>query len=897
MSESKTSKLTPMMQQVELLREKAAGAILFFRMGDFYEVFGDQAELVAPLLEIALTSREKGNNERIAFCGVPHHSATGYWQKLVSCGYKVAIGEQVEDAKHAKGLVKRDIVRIYTPATVDDPKMLVSKEPCYLASFTRAEADATYSLLLCDLSTGEIRSACGLEAAEVLSALQTARPREILVRRFELAKWRQQVDASRLRGQVLFEELAEGLLRDASGQMALLHEVFGEQYARALGNKVHPGLLAATLDYYASLGVSTKAFLKVQPLHVPDTFRLPENVVCDLEIFETSRSRERVGSFLHAIDNSQTPIGARHLRANILQPFQSEHLIRQRRQQVVEWKGKGEIWLDERRKQLGKIGDLERLATRLAGCKIKPAELKRLALACCEVQHLEEHLPQKLTEDAHRCIERVHTYGNALRQRLQDQPAEVGAGDGVFRSGVDVQLDQYNELAHAGDSRVNTYLESLREQTGIQSLKVKQHKTFGLVLEVTKSNLHKVPAHFIRRQTMVNCERFVTEELRELDESLSQAQDQAIWREAALYQQLLEDSAPVVAELQQVSRLVAEWDVVQSLAYLAQRWNYVQPQTCLGATAVVEIKNSRHPVIEQLLGAQAFTANDIYLGDKARQVLITGPNMAGKSTLMRQVALSALLHQIGGFVPASSAKLPIFDGIYTRVGASDDLASGLSTFMVEMSEASLIAREATAQSLVILDELGRGTSSEDGLAIASAVLIHLSTRVKCWALFATHFHELAYLAAQLHDAVCLKAHVSRNEQGRIRFSHRITPGVSESSYGVEVAELAGLPAEVLADARKTLRILQQKNTGNKLTLPEAQLEPQSPAEPQPAQPRQMSRPLFPTFPNGDLPKTPSSLAKTLTGICEVDLDHTTPMEALKLLQKFQGKLRRENVLS
>lgn len=889
MSLTKSPKLTPMMEQVESLTARVEGAILFFRMGDFYEIFGKQAELVAPILGISLTSREKGGAERVAFCGVPHHSAKSYQQKLVRLGYKVAVAEQVEEVGASKGIVKRDIVRVFTPATVDDPEMLESNLPSYLIAVSVGEQAGVYDIVCADVSTGELRAQQGLSESKVVELISTDAPRELLCRRFELPKWKKIL--KKKEGQCsgpLLTALSEGYLREQGMQRLILAKVFGDQGMKSLQDTLPIGLLSAVLAYIDEMGASVEAFLRVRPLSTPDTFRLPENVIRDLELFETSRAGERVGSFIHACDGSKTPLGARLLRASLMQPMMVADKIIERRQRVSSLKGKGELWLIDLRKRLERIGDLERLSSRLASHRIKPVYLKKLALAACEVSQTADVLGESLADLKVTAIQSARLLGEKLLGVLISQPGEVGSGCGVFQQGFDTELDRLNRLSEEGDSQVDQYVAKLKQQTEIASLKVKRHKTFGLVLEVTRSNLHKVPEFFIRRQTMVNCERFVTSELKDLDEMLSQAESQAIERESQLYEALLETCSKGIGPLQTCSQLVAEWDMTQGLAWTALHWSYVEPKTLSDRDPSVRLLNSRHPVIEQLLDEDSFVANDIYLGKNSRQLLITGPNMAGKSTLMRQVALSAILHQIGGLVPADKAELPIFDGIYTRVGASDDLSRGLSTFMVEMSEASLITREATSNSLVILDELGRGTSSEDGLAIASAVLIHLSTRVKCWALFATHFHELAYLAAKLADAECLKAHVSREQDGKICFSHRISPGVSESSYGVEVAELAGLPGEVLKDARKTLDLIHQQNSGKKIEF----LDVQASEVVRPARVG-LSRPLFPTHPEERGFGLSAPIRKALKGLKDLNLDKTTPIEALQFLSKLQVNLQKE----
>lgn len=800
--------LTPMMRQYYELKSKVGDAILFFRMGDFYEIFGGDAEEVAPVLELVLTSRERGDQQRIPFCGVPHHSARNYWLRLLKRGYKVALADQVEDPAEAKGLVKRDIIRILTPGAVDDPEGLDRDAPNYVLAVHEEPGIGQWTVALADLSTGELRLGNVEGLAQVRPLVERFRPKEVLARQFFHEDLSVLLASYRTDHKLLIEALPEAPLRDEAEQKSLLGQIFGKQELASQPCGACPGgepLVAAVLVHFRSLQASLSQFLSVRPLFEANTMMLDESALRDLEIFETARRREAEGSLFKEINQTLSPMGARLLRYFLAHPLLDAAQIRGRHQAVRALIQLGETRLAEVRQELKHLPDLERLSTRIFAGVAGPGELVKVIQGLDKAKWLLDQVlgdrGEKLPQDLFRAMATgLKFHRNPLKvlaASLSPEPRPLGTGVGVFKPGYDDQLDALSAAATNGEAQVEAYQEKLKGETGISSLKIKSHKSYGLLIEITRANAAKVPKDFIRRQTMVNCERFTTVELNELNETLGSAMDQAVQREAALYQELLTELGKFRMDLRSVAYALATFDLLQSFAWQALRHDYCEPRLC--DEDKVELKGSRHPVVERYVGRAAFAPNDLTLVPTKKLLLITGPNMAGKSTVMRQTALAAILCQIGSFVPAQSARLPVFDRVFTRVGAADDLSRGQSTFMVEMSEAANILRHATQKSLVILDEVGRGTSTSDGLALASAILSDLSQRVRCFALFATHYHELVPLAETMTNVSPMQTEVIERD-GRIVFTHRLKDGATSSSYGIEVARLAGIPEQVIARA-------------------------------------------------------------------------------------------------
>lgn len=874
--------MTPMIRQYYTIKGQAKDAIVFFRMGDFYEIFGDDAVKVAPLLELVLTSRERGDKNKIPFCGAPHHAAKNYWLKLLKLGYKVAIADQVEDPKEAKGLVRREITQFFTPGTICDLDGLDQQMPNYLLGICEDPKNRKWAAVVLEVSTGEIR--CGnFSGMEQLAELVGRfRPKELLARRFHHDDLKKTINSHIKEYNTNLEELPEAPLRNELLQTELFEPIFGNG-----GLSSHPcgeveggkALISAALHYLKNLKQETSQFHSIRPLNEAQTMNLDEVARRDLEIFETTRSRQQEGSLFKEINCSLTPMGSRLLRSYLAQPCLSHEVIT-KRQDAVAVLIKDADDLSELRSYLKHITDLERIATRVANRVVNPRELAQINNSLDHVMRITSLLKSKYKDKSPLiagqidALSRYKSVQSFLSKAILDQPNKLGNGNEVFCRGYNTALDEINDLATNGSNKVAEYEAKLRKETGISSLKIKSHKTFGLLIEVTKSNLDKVPDDFIRRQTMVNNERFLTEELVELNELLNTAKERAITYELELYYNLLSQLTKYAVDLQHVAAAAGVIDVLQGFAWKAYKTSYCRPKTV--TTSRLKIQGSRHPVVERFVGRHQFTPNDININSEKSHLLITGPNMAGKSTIMRQLALTAILHQIGSYVPASQAELPIFDRVFTRVGASDDLSKGQSTFLVEMSEAAQILKHATSQSLVILDEIGRGTSTEDGLALALAILEELVTNVKCFSLFATHYHELLPLTSELSGVRNVCTEVIEEGQS-IKFTHRLVDGACSNSFGIEVAKIAGVPPKIIKRAQSIMKQRKQATAS----------EPVISAD----------KPMFiePLSSSGRQdPAQYEALIEWSKQIKNIKIHKTTPIQALNILDKIRSDLTSGN---
>ncbi len=863
--------MTPMLQQYYKLKMTRPDAILFFRMGDFYEIFGDDASLVAPKLNIVLTSRERGDKNKIAFCGVPHHSARNYWMKLLAMNYKVAIADQVEDASQAKGLVKREIIKVLTPACIDELEGLDLESSNYLLAAYEDPKSKLWSALICDVSTGELRIGQLSSREEVYQLVENYSPKEILLRKFCQNSFQETFKNSEKYSSLLMGTLSESILNDKNSRDELYKEVFGQVSFEAQPcGQVQGGeeLVTAVLLYLKELHFKLTHFRSLKALFDLDSKALEASVVRDLELLETLRSQKQKGSLYHAINETLTPMGARFLKHSLVNLVLKEEKILERQKKVEAFYNSGQEVVLSLRNSLSGLGDLERLNARIASSSIRPQELAKVTEGLKKVAsvHMKLQVISKRYEnDVFRAFEvSLGVYKNSLsllEEALVEVPSQLGSDFQVFCKGYSSKLDELLEYVDRGQEKIDQYQNELREQTGITNLKIKPHKTYGLLIEISKSHLKKVPESFVRRQTMVNCDRFLTEELKDLDEVLSSARDQAVDLERELYSQLilkLQESYEVLLEL---ASHLAQFDVVLSFAWTAIRDSYCKPS--FTENKKLFLKKARHPVIEKLVGSSQFVANDIMMDEGSKILLITGPNMAGKSTIMRQTALCAVLAQMGSYLPCEEASLPVFDNLYTRVGASDDLSQGLSTFMVEMKEASHILRHATSKSLVILDEVGRGTSTEDGLALAHGILDFIAHHVKAWTLFATHYHELVEPARKLASVKLVHTKVLQKADC-VHFTHELIEGSSGNSYGLEVAKLAGIPKEVLLFAQKLIN----KKEKEPLAVKENKI-----------QSAPLTLPL--KSPNADIRDLRSQ--EILSRLERININRTTPVQALNIL--------------
>ena len=755
-----------------------------------------------------------------------------------------------------------------SPGTIDELEGLKDDRPNYIVSAYEEPKSKKWACLVADVSTGELRLGNVSSVADVVNLIKLFRPRELLCRRFVRPMLTKTLAGYLSSEHLLFGDLNEADLSSSSNDSdeKNLFLTRNENFQNVRGGSE---LVTAMLRHLKKAGLSTEQFSSLRPLFDPDAITLSDIAIRDLELFETNRTRQTKGSLFWKINKCLSPMGARKLRQTLANPWLKASIIRQRHQAIhwlLSFGTENLLWI---RQALDSCPDMERLLTRVLSGNAKPQELARLSHGLVKISKLSGRLAE-LSANTHnteiaetaRAIDQTDSLRDLLLRAIKEDPGHLGQGCEVFQEGYNQDLDLKRSLAATGQLQVENYQERLRESTKIQSLKIKTHKTYGLLIEVTKANLNKVPETFIRRQTMVNCERFATQELKDLELALANAQEEAVTKEQLLYEELLSLVARHRTSLLEAAKQIANFDTIQSLSYLAMQENYCLPK--LSERKVLSLKGARHPMVEHFVGKDVYVPNDLELSESKNQMLLTGPNMAGKSTLMRLTAISAILNQIGSYLPAASAELPVFDQIYTRVGASDDLTQGMSTFMVEMSEAATILHQATERSLVILDEVGRGTSTQDGLAIASAIVEQLSERNNCWTLFATHFHELVPFVQKFKNFKIMQTQVIEADS-RVRFTHKLIPGASGNSFGIEVARLAGLPNSVLRRAKALL---------------------QRPSEaPSPA--RQQSN-----FTPGLQPKSKAPNDKMLRQLRKLNLEAMTPLKALNVLHDWQSEARK-----
>ncbi|MDF3130355.1 DNA mismatch repair protein MutS [Kiritimatiellaeota bacterium B1221] len=790
-----------MMKQFRKIRNSLPeDTILFFRLGDFYEMFFDDAVKASKILEITLTKRQK-----IPMCGIPFHSADSYLAKLIRAGVKVAICEQTEDPNQTKGIVQREVVRIITPGTVLEDNVLDSARPNYLAGLHQAKNG--YGLALLDISTGDFRIEESKDLSALLDSFVAAGPEELLVAEEEKDQWPAEL---KLVARVLTPYDDWVFESDAAEDLLIRH--FSVQSLEGFGcQNLGPalGAAAAVLHYvHHNLHNKIDHIRSLQVRNPEDYLVLDEATVSNLELLESRDPRpgHRGPTLLKVMDATCTAMGARLLRQWIARPLTNKSAIEARHQAV-------ETLLNQQadyrglREGLGDVKDIERLLSRLHSSSGNPREVQAMAQSLCALPGLKTLLASSPSPRLHQLggdLQPLPELTAHIEASLVDEPPANLKDGGVIREGVHAELDELRAASTEGRKWLANFQVQEQERTGIKSLKIRHNKVFGYYIEISKSNLELVPDDYQRKQTLVNAERFITPALKEVENKILGAQDRSVALEQELFSALREEVLKYTLEIQQSASALAEIDVLTGFAERALRLGYCKPK--MGDDGVLDIRDGRHPVIETLEDAERFVPNDSYLNDQDYQLhILTGPNMAGKSTYIRQVALISILAQMGSYVPASEAKLSVVDRVFTRVGASDDLARGRSTFMVEMQETANILNNATPKSLVILDEIGRGTSTYDGISIAWAVAEHLHNRPesKAKTLFATHYHELTQLPETLSGAKNFSVAVrERGEQ--IVFLRKIVEGAADRSYGIQVGRLAGLPDPVVNRAREIL---------------------------------------------------------------------------------------------
>ena len=811
--------LSPMMEQYFQIKKEYADTLLFFRLGDFYEMFFDDAKIASKELELVLTGRDCGQEERAPMCGVPFHSADSYIAKLVSRGYKVAICEQVEDPAQAKGIVKRDVVRIVTPGTVIESSMLDEGKNNFLASVYITEKSCGAAFV--DVSTGEVHLDSftdGSDASRLMNQLGCFNPSEVLLNKYassikEVTRFISDRLSSRC--QVLNDnDYNESLCKNA----VISHiDETSEQYAEFDRNNALLLAFGSALNYLENAQKTKLENINEVEFFGSDKFlSLDLTARRNLELTETQIRREKKGSLLWVLDHTKTAMGKRLIRNWVEQPLLSFSAISARQNAVEELVG-NTILLDTEMSLLSDMYDLERIMTRIVYGTANAKELRTLSLTIDKLQGIKASLKgvkSKMLTEIYDEIDLLEDVNSLINASIVDEPPLTVREGGMIRAGYNEELDSLHDIVTNGKGYLTAVEQSEQEKTGIKKLKIGYNRVFGYYIEVTNSFKDLVPEHYIRKQTLANCERYITQELKELESKVLGAQERIVRIEFELFSEIRSKIANELERVRVTGKAVARLDVLCSLAYTAVTNNYVRPT--VDTSDDVIIKDGRHPVVELMLGGAPFVPNDTHLdcGDY-RSAIITGPNMAGKSTYMRQVALIVLMAQIGSFVPASSAKIGIVDKIFTRVGASDDLSQGQSTFMLEMTEVADILKNATSKSLIVFDEIGRGTSTFDGMSIARAVLEYTADKKKIGAktLFATHYHELTELENTVDGVKNYNTSVKKRGDD-ITFLRRIVKGAADGSYGVEVAKLAGIPKTVVENAKVILKSLEEQQRVN-----------------------------------------------------------------------------------
>lgn len=873
---------TPMMQHYLKTHEEYKDCILFYRLGDFYEMFFDDAKVVSKELELTLTGKSCGAEERAPMCGIPYHAAETYLTRLVKKGYKVAICEQVEDPKLAKGMVKREVTRVVTPGTTLNAQALDETKNNYIMCI--AYIGDHYGISSADITTGDYYVTEVDSERKLLDEVNKYQPTEIICNEaFYISGI--DIDDMKNRMGIVIYSLDAWYFSDETAQMTL-KDHFKVRDLEGLGLADYDsGVVAAgaLLKYlYETQKTTLSNLVAIHPYTTGKFMIIDSSTRRNLELVETLREKQKRGSLLWVLDKTRTAMGARTLRSFVEQPLIERTEIEERYDAIDEFNTNA-ITREEIREYLNPVYDLERLITRVTYQTANPRDLiafRNSIHMLPPIKTLMSDFQSPLLKRLYEQLDTLDELYELIERSITEEPPLTFHDGGILKEGYNEEVDRLRKAKTDGKSWLADLEAKEREKTGIKNLKIKYNKVFGYYLEVTNSFKDMVPDYFTRKQTLANAERFITPELKELEDVILGAEDKLIVLEYELFREVRQKVADEVVRIQKTAKAVAQIDVFASLATVAEQNNYCRPK--LNEKGLIDIKDGRHPVVERMIQNEMFVANDTYLDNGSNRVsIITGPNMAGKSTYMRQSALIVLMAQIGSFVPAKSAKIGIVDRIFTRVGASDDLASGQSTFMVEMSEVANILRNATSNSLLILDEIGRGTSTFDGLSIAWAVVEHISNPRLLGAktLFATHYHELTELEGKLNSVnnYCIAV---KEKGDDIVFLRKIVKGGADKSYGIQVAKLAGVPDNVIERAKEIVEELSNNDITeivqnisaegsskrSKPKLDEVDLE-------------QIS--LLDTMDNDTI----------LNELKELDLGQMTPIEAMNKLYELQNKVK------
>ena len=873
MSENK--EFSPMMQRYLETKEQYKDCILFYRLGDFYEMFFDDAIIASRELEITLTGKDCGQQERAPMAGVPHHAAEMYISRLITKGYKVAICEQLEDPKNTKGIVKRGVVRVVTPGTIVESNMLEERKNNYIMSIFKS--GIYFGISVCDISTGEFYSAEIKDNNNfpiVLDEIARYTPSEIVINS-NLADCTEEIGKIKERFNLYITRFQDKFF-DSKPDVIKLRFSLVDINQKTIENLEEKSFAVASInaliEYIEQTQMTSLDHInKITLYQISKYMSLDINARRNLEITEKMRDKSKKGTLLWVLDKTSTSMGGRHLRRWLNDPLIDILEINRRLDAVKELKEnimlRGEI-LDN----LKKVYDIERLAGKMAYGNANARDMITLKNSLTKVPEVKSVLKNSssfMLKDIYENLDELQDIHELIEKAIVDDPPMTVKDGGIIKIGYDKEVDKLKKATTEGKNWIIQLESDEKQKTGIKNLKIGFNKVFGYFIEVTKSNLDQVPERYIRKQTLTNAERYITEELKNLENQILGAEEKVVSLEYDLFTKIREEIARNIVRLQKTATLISSLDVLTSFAQVAEDMNYCMPQ--VDNSGIIDIKGGRHPVIEKILGTGGFVENDTYLDkDENRLSIITGPNMAGKSTYMRQVALITLMAQVGSFVPAEEAKIGVVDKIFTRVGASDDLSMGQSTFMVEMMEVATILKEATPNSLVILDEIGRGTSTYDGLSIAWAVAEYIANKEKCGAktLFATHYHELTELEEKIEGV--RNYSIAVKEKGEdIIFLRKIVRGGTDESYGIHVARLAGVPKIVTEEANKILKSLERKNI---LAGKKEEKKDKKQVE-------------------GQFDMYNFKLAEIAHEIDKINLNELTPIDALNTLVKIKEKMK------
>ena len=875
MSENKNKEFSPMMQRYLETKEQYKDCILFYRLGDFYEMFFDDAITAARELEITLTGKDCGQEERAPMAGVPHHAAEMYISRLIAKGYKVAICEQLEDPKTAKGIVKRGVIRVVTPGTIVESNMLEERKNNYIMSIFKS--GIYFGISVCDISTGEFYAAeikDNNNFPQLLDEIARYSPSELVINS-NLADCTEEMSKIRERFSTYITRFQDKFF-DSKPDIIKLRFNLVDTNQKPIENIEERSFAVASInaliEYIEQTQMTSLDHInKITVYQISKYMSLDINARRNLEITEKMRDKSKKGTLLWVLDKTSTSMGGRHLRRWLNDPLIDTLEINRRLEAVKELKEnvmlRGDV-IDN----LKKVYDIERLAGKMAYGNANARDmitLKNSLARLPEVKSVLQTTESPMLKDIYDNLDELQDIYELIEKSIVDDPPMTVKDGGIIKLGYNEEVDKLKTATTEGKNWIIQLEADEKEKTGIKNLKVGFNKVFGYFIEVTKSNLDQVPERYVRKQTLTNAERYITEELKNLENQILGAEEKVVSLEYDLFTKIREEIAKNIVRLQKTATMISTLDVLASFAQVAEDMNYCMPQ--VDNSGIIDIKGGRHPVIEKMLGTGEFVENDTYLDkDENRLSIITGPNMAGKSTYMRQVALITLMAQVGSFVPAEEAKIGVVDKIFTRVGASDDLSMGQSTFMVEMMEVATILKEATPNSLVILDEIGRGTSTYDGLSIAWAVAEYIANKEKCGAktLFATHYHELTELESKVEGVKNYS--IAVKEKGEdIIFLRKIVRGGTDESYGIHVARLAGVPKLVTEEANKILKSLERKNI---LTGKKEEKKDKKQVE-------------------GQFDMYNFKLAEIAHEIDKINLNELTPIDALNTLVKIKEKMK------